>query len=232
MTPRQANVFTVVGLAALLAVVALTAPRWAGLLSEPLTVLEGDEDGGDDVQTSPSSPDGVAERRISARLYFASPDSVGLLAEERTIAFSDDLAVQLRTLVEELVAGPRTPLLPTLPPETRVLEVFVTARGVAFVNLSGEAASQPGGSKSELLTVYSIVNSLVANFPAIRRVQILLEDRMVTSLGGHIDLSRPLPADMTLVALPPDPSEAPTADATPEPPSQAPAGAANGKATR
>ena len=87
-----------------------------------------------------------------------------------------------------------------------MLEVFVTARGVAYVDLSGEAAAQPGGSRSELLTVYSIVNSLVANFPAIRSVQILLEDRMVTSLGGHVDLSRPLPADMTLVALPPEPS--------------------------
>ena len=226
MTPRQANAVTVVGLAALLAAVTFTAPRWAGLLSEPLTLFDPDGPQAGDLRTSPSA-DGEAERRISVRLYFASDDSVGLLSEERAIVFSDDLAVQLRTLVEELVAGPQTALLATLPPETRVLEVFVTARGVAFVNLSGEAASQPGGSKSELLTVYSVVNSLVANFPAIRRVQILLEDRMVTSLGGHVDLSRPLPADMTLVAIPLPPGladEATAGDATPAP-SQAPTGA-------
>jgi hypothetical protein len=92
-----------------------------------------------------------------------------------------------------------------------VLEVFVQGRGVAYVNLSTEASSGlPGGSKSELFTVYSVVNTIVTNFPAVSRVQILVNDTPVTSLGGHIDLSRPLPPDMTLVALPtpaPSPSE-------------------------
>ena len=56
--------------------------------------------------------------------------------------------------------------------------------------------------------MYSIVNSIVTNFPAVSRVRILVDDQPVTSLGGHVDLSRPLPADMTLVALPP-PAEPP-----------------------
>jgi len=30
----------------------------------------------------------------------------------------------------------------------------------------------------------------------------VVNDQPVTSLGGHVDLSRPLPPDMTLVALP------------------------------
>jgi len=222
MTPRQANLLTAVGLAALLATVSLTAPRWSALLREPLSVL--DEDGGalgEGGDATPLlDPEADAARRISVRLYFEAEDSAGLLSEEREIAFSDDLAVQLRTLVEELVRGPTDGLLGTIPPQTRVLEVFVTARGVAYVNLSGEAAMLPGGSMSELLSVYSVVNSLVVNFPAVSRVQILVEDRVVTSLAGHVDLSRPLPADMTLVALPPplatEPAEAESsAPATP-----------------
>ncbi len=204
MTPRQANLLTAVGLAGLLATVSLTAPRWSALLREPLSVLDDEgavlEEAGD--ATPLLDPEAAAARRISVRLYFEAEDSAGLLSEEREIAFSDDLAVQLRTLVEELVRGPTDGLLRTIPPQTRVLEVFVTTRGVAYVNLSGEAAMLPGGSMSELLSVYSIVNSLVVNFPAVTRVQILLEDRVVTSLAGHVDLSRPLPADMTLVALP------------------------------
>ena len=77
----------------------------------------------------------------------------------------------------------------------------------------------PGGSLSELLTVYSVVNSLVVNFPAVSRVQILVEDHMVTSLAGHVDLSRPLPADMTLVALPtPAVSEPAAAGSSPDSP--------------
>ena len=106
---------------------ALTAPRWAGLLREPLTVFEEEEGAPDDLAQLPApSPDAGAERRISVRLYFESPESEGLLAEERTIAFSDELARQIRTLVEELIRGSETGLLPTLPPETKVLEVFVT----------------------------------------------------------------------------------------------------------
>ena len=213
MTPRRANVFTAIGLVALLAVVALTAPRWSGLLREPLAVFEGEEGGpGDPGEPSLPGPDTQAERRINVRLYFETEQSEGLLSEERTIVFSDDLARQIRTLVEELVRGSETGLQPTLPPETKVLEVFVTSRGVAYVNLSGEAAALPGGSRSELHTVYSVVNSVVANFPAVRRVQILVEDRMVPSLGGHVDLSRPLPPDMTLIALPPAPSDEESAE--------------------
>jgi hypothetical protein len=217
MTPRQANLLTVVGLVGLLVAVSLTAPRWAALLREPLTVFDGDETALDASPAPPHGAEGAAARRISVRLYFEAPEGNGLVSEEREIAFSDDLTVQLRTLVEEIVRGPTSGLLPTLPPQTRVLEVFVTAHGVAYVNLSGEATGVPGGSRSELLAVYSVVNSLVVNFPAVSRVQILVEDRMVSSFSGHVDLSRPLPADLTLVALPaptdPLPNPAPTARA-------------------
>jgi germination protein M len=213
MTPRQANVLTGVGLVALLAAVALTAPRWSGLLRAPAAVFDEES-----LPAEPTPPPGgagaEAERRINVRLYFVAPDSEGLVAEERTIAFADDLSQQVRTLVEELIRGPESGLLPTLPAGTRVLEVFITKRAVAYVNLSREATGLPGGSRAELHTVYSVVNSLVTNFPAVRRVQILVEDRMVPSLGGHIDLSRPLPADMTLVVVPsPPPAEAAGAEA-------------------
>ena len=72
----------------------------------------------------------------------------------------------------------------------------------------------------------AIVNSVVANFPAVRRVQILVEDRSVLSLAGHVDLSRPLPADMTYIALPPEPSEEPSPEDVP--PGAAPPAPAGG----
>jgi len=202
VTARQANVLTAVGLAGLLATVAFTAPRWAALLRSPATSVETDEAAAEETPR-PAPEEGSAGRRISVRLYFEAPDRDGLLPEEREIAFSPDLAGQLRTVVEELAKGSTTGLLATLPPGTRVLEVFVQARGVAHVDLSAEAgAGLPGGSRAELFTVYSIVNTIVTNFPSVSRVRILLDDRPATSLGGHVDLSRPLPPDMTLVALP------------------------------
>jgi spore germination protein GerM len=207
MTPRQANVLTAVGLAGLLATVSLTAPRWAALLRTPAASVETEEPA-EEPAPAPESAESGAGRRISVRLYFEAPDREGLLPEEREVAFSSDLARQLRTVVEELARGSTTGLVATLPPGTRVLEVFVQARGVAYVDLSSEAASGlPGGSKAELLTVYSVVNTIVTNFPAVSRVRIVVEDQPVASLGGHVDISRPLAPDMTLVALPaPEPS--------------------------
>jgi spore germination protein GerM len=203
VTPRQANVLTALGLAGLLATVALTAPRWAALLRSPAASVEADEAPVPEETPGPTAEAESAGRRISVRLYFEAPDREGLLPEEREIAFSPDLALQLRTVVEELAKGSTTGLLATIPPGTRVLEVFVQARGVAHVDLSGEAAAGlPGGSRAELLTVYSIVNTIVTNFPSVSRVLILVDDRPVDSLGGHVDLSRPLAPDMTLVALP------------------------------
>lgn len=217
MTPRQANLLTLFGLLGLLAVVSLTAPRWARLLRQPLGTAEDEPASGVDAGSPARPGEKDAERRISVRLYFEAPERAGLLPEERSVPFSDDLARQLRMVVEELVRGSTTGLLPTLPAGTKVLEVFVTARGVAYLDLSKEVAQLAGGgSKGELLTVYSIVNSLTTNFPAVKRVQILVEDKPVATLAGHVDLSRPLLPDLTFVALATaSPGAAPAPAATP-----------------
>ena len=49
-----------------------------------------------------------------------------------------------------------------------------------------------GGALDELFTVYSIVNALTVNLPAIQRVQILIDGKEVDTLAGHIDLRHPL----------------------------------------
>jgi spore germination protein GerM len=221
MTPRLANLLTAVGLAGLLAAVALSAPRWAALLRAPDATPEAEETAADEpVPPEAESGQTGASRRIRVRLYFEAAEREGLVSEEREVAFSSDLAHQVRTVVEEMAKGSTTGLVATLPAGTRVLEVFVQAQGVAFVDLSAEAASGlPGGSRAELLTVYSVVNTIVTNFPAVRRVRLLVDDQPVASLGGHVDVSRPLPPDMTLLALPspsplPSPAE-PAASPTP-----------------
>lgn len=212
MTPRQANVLTAIGLCGLLAAVAFSAPRWAGALRTPAAPIEGEEAGAEPGTRPPEGETAGAARRIRVRLYFEAADGGGLVPEERDVAFSSDLARQLRLVVDELAKGSTTGLTATLPPGTRVLDVFVHRGGVAYVNLSAEAAAGlPGGSRAELLTVYSLVDTLVSNFPATSRVQILVDDKAVSSLGGHVDLSRPLPPDMTLIAVPAPSPEAPEA---------------------
>ncbi len=202
MTPRQADVLTGIGLAGLLAAVALSAPRWAAALRAPAVAIEGEE--GEPSPAPARQTASAAARRINVHLYFEAAGLGRLAREEREIVFSPDLAQQLRIVVEEIVKGPTgSQLLPTLPPGTRVLEVFVRRGGVAYVNLSSEASTGlPGGSFAELLTTYSLVNTIVTNFPATNRVQILVDDKAVPSLGGHVDLSRPLRPDMSLLEAP------------------------------
>jgi hypothetical protein len=93
------------------------------------------------------------------------------------------------------------------------------------VDLSKEASQGTSGSHDELLSVYSIVNSLTVNFPAVKRVQILLEDRPTDTLAGHVDLSRPLTADMTLLTAATIAPAAPAGSPAPLPASPGPAAA-------
>ena len=165
MSPRRANALVAVSLVMLLGIVSFTAPRWSRWLRRPLPVTDVAERPGEAAPSREPEPAKEPDRKISVKLFFPAGDRPGLVIEDRTVSFSDDLSQQLRVVVEELARGSQIGLAPSLPAGTRVLEVFVTARGVAYVDLSKEAASPAGrGSDDELITVYSVVNSLTSNF--------------------------------------------------------------------
>ena len=87
-----------------------------------------------------------------------------------------------------------------MPPGTALRAVYLTERGDAYVDLSGEAVTaHPGGTLSELLTVYTIVNALTVNLPAVTAVQVLVDGKEVDTLSGHVDLRRPLVKNLTWV---------------------------------
>jgi spore germination protein GerM len=215
VSPRRANFLVAVSLVMLLGAVSLTAPRWSQWLRKPLPAPDLAERAGEAAPSRGAEPAKEPDRKISVKLFFPAGDRPGLVIEDRTVSFSNELSQQLKVVVEELARGSQIGLGPSLPPGTRVLEVFVTARGVAYVDLSKEAATATGrGSDDELSTVYSVVNSLTSNFPAVKRVQIVIEDRQVATLAGHVDLTRPLAPDLTYLAeatLTPAASPAPSA---------------------
>ncbi len=75
------------------------------------------------------------------------------------------------------------------PENTRILDVFVSGRGVAVVNFSRDLLrGHPGGLFAEELTVYGLSHSLVASFPAIAEVRLVVEGRSPRTLAGHLDL--------------------------------------------
>jgi spore germination protein GerM len=138
--------------------------------------------------TAPSS----AVRKITATLFYVSEDGMSLVQAQREVPFGATVAEQARAIIEAQIAA-AAPLVSAIPPETKLREVFVTERGDAFVDLSGDVtARHPGGSLDEIFTVYTIVNALTVNLPAITRVQILVDGKEVDTLAGHVDLRHPL----------------------------------------
>jgi spore germination protein GerM len=134
-------------------------------------------------------------------LYFPSETSDGLGTETREIVDTARSADRGTQIVAALIEGPKSEgLRPAVPPGTTLRQLWVRDDGNAYADFSEELAQGAGGGSSdEILTVYAIVDSLAANVPAIHRVGILVAGRERDTLG-HLDLRRPLPADMTLVA--------------------------------
>jgi len=147
-----------------------------------------------------SAAAGVAARKITATLYYVSDDGMNLNAVQREVPFGATVSEQARAIIEAQIA-PAAPLVSAVPAETKLHDVFVTERGDAFVDFSGDLiAKHPGGSLDEIFTVYTIVNVLTVNLPAITRVQILVDGKEVETLAGHVDLRHPLAKSLEWVA--------------------------------
>ena len=77
-----------------------------------------------------------------------------------------------------------------IPDRTCVDRFFLTPDGTAYLDFSGDALNgYAPGIASESLAVYSIVNSLAANIPAVKKVRLLLQGQEVETLHGHADLT-------------------------------------------
>jgi spore germination protein GerM len=150
--------------------------------------------------TAPSTPTPATTARITATLYFISEDGMSLVGVQREVPYGDTVLEQARHIVDAQIAAAPAPLAATVPAGTTLRMLYVTERGDAFVDLSGEArAKHTGGALDELFTVYSIVNALTANLPAVTRVQILIDGKEVDTLAGHVDLRHPLQKNMKWV---------------------------------
>ncbi|MTI81714.1 MAG: GerMN domain-containing protein [Firmicutes bacterium] len=129
-------------------------------------------------------------------LYFAN-DQGFLVAQQREVPKVDGIA---RMTMQELVKGPEgsAGLLPTLPPGTSLKDINIRD-GLCTVDLSQEfKENHSGGSSTELLSVYSIVNTLT-QFPTVEKVQIWVNGQQIDTLAGHVDVSTPLSRDDAII---------------------------------
>jgi germination protein M len=182
---RLAGIIGVVALTAALAwLLFIGLPRW----TRPAPLPE------DPIEARPPEPAPVvATSHIKARLFYLTGDGMRLQPIEQEVEFGATTTAQARRLIEAQLLPPQAPLVSAVPAGTTLKELFITERGEAYVDLSGELSkNHSGGSLDEILTVYTLVSVLTENLPSVTHVQILIYGQEVDTLAGHVELRRPL----------------------------------------
>lgn len=134
----------------------------------------------------------VAMRTVS--LYYESQDLL-LAPEQRSLPLPENPAAALDLVMRELVKGSANAAVPKLlPPDTVIRGAYLLPDGTAFVDLGGPTLSQgwTTGSHQELMAIYSVVQTVTANFPDAKRVRMLVNGEPAETLAGHISLTRAL----------------------------------------
>ncbi len=140
-------------------------------------------------------------------LYFSSNNEEYLVPEVRQISFRGHIEGQILEVIKELIKGSTVQqtnngkgLINVIPDGVRVNGAILEEDGTLFVDFSKELKERhPGGSWAEMLTIYSIVDTIIKNFPDIKRVKLLIEGEEIETLAGHIDTRPPLTENKDIV---------------------------------
>jgi flagellar basal body-associated protein FliL len=142
-----------------------------------------------------------SRERQQVTLYFSDTNERFLFPEKRYIPQDKSREGQATELIKALVDGSKTGLVNTFPPKTDIISVKIESDQTARINFGQNlVANHPGGSASEMATVYSLTNTLVTNIPEIKKVKILIEGKEQESLKGHIDIRNPFSFNKELIA--------------------------------
>ena len=142
-------------------------------------------------------------RKIKAHLFYVAEDGTRLASVERDVPYGEGTVEQAREIVERAARAGRRAARVGHPAGHDAARACSSRRRARRTSISAARcrAAHPGGSLDELLTVYTIVDALTVNLPAVTAVQILVDGKEVDTLAGHVDLRRPLAKNLTWVAV-------------------------------
>ena len=158
---------------------------------------------------NPSDP------RVKAKLFWASEAADGSLTPVTVeLPLSSDPVLRSKQVLNTLLAGPVDTEARTLPPEAALLAFYLLPDGTAIADFSEAlATSTPSGIESEQMAADSLIKTLEANVPQVRRLKILIHGQEVDTLAGHLDLTQPFLVNANAAPTP----RAPLPAAAPEP---------------
>jgi germination protein M len=145
--------------------------------------------------SSESTPNSSAPQTIKITLYFPNADASGLVPVERTVQVSNQEVI---TAMFSELSSPPSGLAKPLTKGT-ILRSAAVKDGVATLDLSSEFKKNfGGGSSAEMMTIYSIVNT-ITTLSNVHSVQFLLEGKKLDGILGNLDTSSPLTPNGSLI---------------------------------
>jgi len=129
---------------------------------------------------------------VRLTLFFPGRDDAKLRPEERDIVRPVGAGASLKAIFNELQKGPTSPeLVAPLPEKLRLRNAFLVSEGEVVLDLAMDSGLA-FGSDEELTIVASLVDTVLQNVADTRSVRILINGEPAETLGGHVDLTRPL----------------------------------------
>jgi hypothetical protein len=151
-----------------------------------------------------------APETIRITLFFPDAGGERLHPEERDIPKPAGGAAFVRALFDELQKGPRREgLIAAIPDRVHLRNAFLLPQGQVVLDLAVDAGLA-FGSDDELAIVASLVDTTLQNVAETSRVRILVNGEPAETLGGHVDLTRPLAYIRGVLEPPGTEPEAPT----------------------
>jgi len=148
----------------------------------------------------PDAEQAAAKReRKEVVLYFSDANERFLVAEKRLIPKGKNAEAQAEEIVKALIEGPKLGQIRTIPAGAKLQRLRI-ADGTATLNFDNPFIEQhPGGTASEVATVYSLANTLTQNLTEIKKVRFQVGGKDVTTIKGHVDLREPIFPNKDLV---------------------------------
>lgn len=126
------------------------------------------------------------------KLYFGADSNVWQIENREISSSSIQLEDRVKDVVETLLKGPQELGYTPIPKGTHLIGIFLDQEGIVYLDLSEDVQeNHPGGTWGEMMTIYSLVNTVMDNFHTIKGVKILIMGKEIETLKGHIDTRYP-----------------------------------------
>ena len=140
------------------------------------------------------------KEKLEMVLYFSDRNELFFVPEKRFIVKETDVNAQAVRLVRALIDGSKLGHISTFPDKTTLKGIKIGHDAIAQVNFSEDLIrNHPGGTTSEVATIYSLTNTLVRNIQTIRGVRIFVEDKPIVSIKGHVSTEEVFTPDRDLI---------------------------------